>query len=40
MSGDWWRLHRVRGVSSGSLEIHWFPWLIHKAKTEELKTVL
>jgi hypothetical protein len=22
MSGDWWRLHRVRGVSSGSPENH------------------
>jgi hypothetical protein len=37
MSGDWRRLHRVRGVSSGSPENHWVPWLIHKAKTEELK---
>jgi hypothetical protein len=35
----WWRLHRVRGVSSGSPENHWVPWLIHKAKTEEPKTV-
>jgi hypothetical protein len=40
MSGDWWRLHRVRGVSGGSPENHWVPWLIHKAKTEELKSVL
>jgi hypothetical protein len=39
MSGDWWRLHRVRGVSSGSPENHWVPWLIHKAKTEEPKMV-
>jgi hypothetical protein len=38
MSGDWRRLHRVRRVSSGSLENHWVPWLIHKAKTEEPKT--
>jgi uncharacterized protein YcnI len=38
MSGDWRRLHRVRGVSSASPENHWVPWLIHKAKTEELKT--
>jgi hypothetical protein len=38
MSGDWPRLHRVRGVSGGSPENHWFPWLIHKAKTEEPKT--
>jgi hypothetical protein len=40
MSGDWRRLHRVRGVSGGSPENHWVPWLIHKAKTEEPKTVL
>jgi hypothetical protein len=36
-----WRLveaDRVRGVSSGSPEIHLVPWLIHKAKTEEPKT--
>jgi hypothetical protein len=38
MSGNWRRLHRVRGVSSGSTENHWVPWLIHKAKTEEPKT--
>jgi hypothetical protein len=38
MSGDWRRLQRVRGVSSGSPEDHWVPWLIHKAKTEEPKT--
>ena len=35
MSGDWRRLHRVRGVSGGSPENHWVPWLIHKAKTED-----
>jgi hypothetical protein len=40
MSGDWRRLHQVRGVSGGSPEIHWVPWLIHKAKTEEPKMVL
>jgi hypothetical protein len=40
MSGDWLRLHRVRGVSSDSPENHWVPWLIHKAKTEEPKTEL
>jgi hypothetical protein len=40
MSGDWWRLHRVRGVSSGSPENHRVPWLIHKPKTGEPKTVL
>jgi hypothetical protein len=38
MSGDWRRLHRVCGVSSGSLENHLVPWLIQKAKTEEPKT--
>jgi hypothetical protein len=38
MSGDWRRLHRVRGVSSGSPENHWVPWLIHEAKIEEQKT--
>jgi hypothetical protein len=38
MSGDWRRLHRVCGVSSGSPENHWVPWLIHKARTEKLKT--
>jgi hypothetical protein len=40
MSGDWRRLHRVRGVSSGSPENHWVSWLIHEVKTEEPKTVL
>jgi hypothetical protein len=40
MSGDWRRLHQVRGVSSGSPESPWVPWLIHKAKTEEPKVVL
>jgi hypothetical protein len=38
LSGDWRRIHRVRGVSSGSPENHWVLWLIHKAKTEESKT--
>jgi uncharacterized protein YcnI len=38
MSGDWRRLHRVRGVFGGSPENHWVPWLIHKAKTKEPKT--
>jgi hypothetical protein len=38
MTGDWWKLHRVRAVSSDSQENHWVPWLIHKAKTEEPKT--
>jgi hypothetical protein len=40
MSGDWRRLHRVRGVFGGSPENHWVPWFIHKAKTEEPKMVL
>jgi hypothetical protein len=40
MSGDWQRLHRVRGVSGGSPENHWVPWLIHKAKIEEPKMEL
>jgi hypothetical protein len=40
MSGDWRRLHRIREDSSGSPENHWVPWLIHKAKTREPKTVL
>jgi hypothetical protein len=40
MSGDWHRLHRVRGVSGGSPENHLVPWLIHKAQTEKPKTVL
>jgi hypothetical protein len=26
MSGDWRRLHRVHGVSSGSPENHWVAW--------------
>jgi hypothetical protein len=38
MSGEWRWLHRVRGVSSGSPENHWVPWLIHKARTEKPKT--
>jgi hypothetical protein len=38
MSGDWRSLHRVCGVSGGSPENHWVPWLIHKAKIEEPKT--
>jgi hypothetical protein len=40
VSGDWRRLHLVCGVSGGSPENHWVPWLIHKAKTGEPKTVL
>jgi hypothetical protein len=38
MTEDWRRLRQVRGVSGGSPENHWVPWLIHKAKTEESKT--
>jgi hypothetical protein len=38
MSGDWRKLRQVRGVSSGSPENHWAPWLIHNAKTEESNT--
>jgi hypothetical protein len=40
MSGDWRRLHRVCGVSSGSPENHWVPWLIQKANTREPKTLM
>jgi hypothetical protein len=36
----WAEATRVRGVSGGSPENHWVPWLIHKAKIEEPKTVL
>jgi hypothetical protein len=35
MSGDWWRLHQVRGVSGCSPENHLVPRLIHKAQTED-----
>jgi hypothetical protein len=38
MSGDWRRLHRVRGISGGSPGKYWVPWLIHQAKTEEPRT--
>jgi hypothetical protein len=38
MSGNWRRLHQVRGVSSGSPENHRVPWFIHKAKTKEPRT--
>jgi hypothetical protein len=30
MSGDWWRLNRVRGVRSGSPKNHWVTRLSHK----------
>jgi hypothetical protein len=35
MSGDWRRLHRVRGVCSASPENHWVTRLRHKIKTED-----
>jgi hypothetical protein len=35
MSGDWRRLHRVRGVCSGSPENHWVTWLSHKTEAED-----
>jgi hypothetical protein len=35
MSGDWWRLHRVRGVCSGSPENHWVTRLGHKTEAED-----
>jgi hypothetical protein len=40
MSGDWRRLHQVRGVSSDSPENHWVSWLIHKTKIGDPKMVL
>jgi hypothetical protein len=36
MSGNWWRLHRVRGVSSGSPENHWVTRLRHKAEAIDM----
>jgi hypothetical protein len=35
LSGDWQRLHRVRGVCSGSPENHWVTRLSHKTETED-----
>jgi hypothetical protein len=35
MSGDWQRLHRVRGVYSGSPENHWITRLSHKIEAED-----
>jgi hypothetical protein len=35
MSGDWQRLHRVRGVCSGSPENHWVTRLSHKTEVED-----
>jgi hypothetical protein len=34
MSGDWRRLHQVRGVCGGSPENHWVTRLSHKAEAE------
>jgi hypothetical protein len=35
MSGDWWRLHRVRGVCSGSPKNHYGTRLSHKVEVED-----
>jgi hypothetical protein len=35
MSGDWRRLHQVRGVYGGSLDNHRVTWLSHKAEAED-----
>jgi hypothetical protein len=35
MSGDWRRLHRVRGVCSGSPENYWVTQLSHKTEAED-----
>jgi hypothetical protein len=35
MCGDWRRLHRVRGVCSGSPENHWVTRLSHKTQAED-----
>jgi hypothetical protein len=35
MSGDWRRLHQVRGVCGGSPENHRVTWLSHKAEAED-----
>jgi hypothetical protein len=35
MSGDWQRLHQVRGVCSGSPENHWVTRLSHKTEAED-----
>jgi hypothetical protein len=37
MSGDWRRLHQVRGVCSGSPENHWVTRLTHKTEAEDSK---
>jgi hypothetical protein len=35
MSGNWRRLHQVRGVCGGSPENHWVTRLSHKAEAED-----
>jgi hypothetical protein len=35
MSGDWWRLHQVRGICGGSLENRRVTRLSHKAEAED-----
>jgi hypothetical protein len=35
MSGDWRRLHRARGVCSGSPENHWVTRLSNKTEAED-----
>jgi hypothetical protein len=35
MSGDWGRIHRLRGVCSGSPENHWVTRLSHKTEAED-----
>jgi hypothetical protein len=35
MSGDWRRLHRDRGVCSGSPESHWVTQFCHKTEAED-----
>jgi hypothetical protein len=35
MSGDWWRVHRVHGVCSGSPENHWVTRLRHKTEVKD-----
>jgi hypothetical protein len=35
MNGDWQRLHRVRGVCSGSPENHWVTRLSHKTEAKD-----
>jgi hypothetical protein len=35
MSGDWRRLHQVRGVCDGFPENHWVTRLRHKAEAED-----